>query len=72
MALNLITEDGQQPDEESRYHEAQHQSSQENDSLLGTYLTFEQRLVDEFSVVGSGCQGDTVLLTFLEQQHIKG
>ena len=72
MALYLIAEEGDDPEEQSRNEESQHDGSEEDDEVLGLDLTLEERLVDEFSVVGSGGQGDAVLLTLLQEEHVKG
>ena len=71
MALDLIAEQGKDPDDESRNEECHDKGTGKNNKLLGAYHTLDKRFVNELTIVGSGCQGDAVLLTFLEEQHIQ-
>ena len=71
MALDLIAEQGEDPDDESRNEECHDKGTGKDERLLGTDTTLDKRLVDELTIVGSGRQGDAVLLTFLEEQHIE-
>ena len=68
--LNLITEEVEDEDDGKRDGEGQEQGTDEDDETLRTHLTLIERLVDELTLVGSGCQGDAVLLTLLQEQEI--
>ena len=66
MPLNLKAEEA---DEEKCHHgnrKTGHKASTKHDNLLGTGLTFIERIVNEFSFVGSGCQRNAVLFAFLQ------
>ena len=72
MTFNLVTEEGQKEDAESRQQEAEDQGAEEDNHGLGADLPLEQRLIDELTIICCSSEGDAVLLTFLEQEHIEG
>ena len=56
MTLDTEAEQLDEVEHNERYTHTGYQGSKQDDGLFRTNLTLGQRLVDEFSLIGSGCQ----------------
>ena len=70
VSFNTEAQQLQQPQDGEGYSETDNQGCQQNDSILGTYLAVELRLVNHLTLVGGSSQRDTVLLALLQKQQI--
>ena len=71
MTFHLVAEQVDKHDDNTGHKYAEHDGGQQDDSILRADFTLEEWFVDKFTLVGSSCQRDGVLLTFLKQHKIK-
>ena len=71
MALYLEAEEADEEEHHDRDEEGGNECTAKHYNLLRADLSIVERSVDQLTLVGSGSQGDAVLLAFLQQHQVE-